>query len=392
MKTSLKALVLSAILMIAAIPAANAGYIIGTGSASCGGTASYSFYTYDWNFSCISISWSMSRPDGTTAYGYGPSFGANVGNTPGTATIWASGWCDNWQTGQSIYEFASYYTSVGSGKLATPGTISGASHRCNNGSATYSIGSVSGASNYTWQVPSGWKINGNSTTSLTTNSTSVTITVPASGSGSGSVKVRANGSGCSSPSDFRSKTVSFGPQTPIIYGPGNVSASGLYTYSISGSGFSNINWSAPTGWQIYGSGSSITASPSFASGYITVSATSCGVTRSNSKYVNVSFDDCRYLRLPEPCLEPFRAGDELPEGVTISVFPNPVASQATVKLARGQNITTLRVLNQLQQVVLEAKPNSNETTVDLSKFDNGMYFIQVNGGEGELTQRVLVQH
>ena len=392
MKKHLKALLLSCILFVAAIPAANAGYIAGSGAVACGGNGYYSFYSFDWNYNCYGMSWTMYRPDGTTAYGYGSSFAANVGNVAGTATIYASGWCYN-SYGQSIYESGAYYTSVGSGKLPTPGSISGSSHRCNNSTGTYSISAVSGASSYTWQVPSGWKINGSSTTSLTTSSTSVSITTPTSGSGSGTVKVRANGSGCTGPSDFRSRTVRYGAQTPVLYGPSSVSPNAFYDYYTSGVGLSNFVWTVPSGWTVYGSGSSIGVVPSLNSGYVEVRATSCGVTRSDYIYVNSSNNGgCDMLRLPEPCIAPYRASDELPAGVTISVFPNPVATQATVQLAQGQDITTLRVLNQLQQVVFEAKPNTNKTTVDLSKFDNGMYFIQVNGGEGELTQRVLVQH
>lgn len=393
MKRNLKALLLSCFLLVAAIPAANAGYISGTGAASCGGYGSYYFYSFDYNYNCYGMSWTMYRPDGTIAAGYGSSFFANVGNTPGVATINASGWCYN-QYGQSVFESGYYSTVVGNGKLATPGSISGSAHRCNNVSATYSIGAVSGAVSYTWQVPSGWKINGNSVTSFTTTSTSVSITAPASGSGSGSVKVRANGSGCTSSSDFRTKTVKYGPQSPVISGPTSVSPNSFWSYFASGTGLSNFSWTVPTGWQIYGNGSSyIDVIPSLNSGYVEVSATSCGQTRSDYVYVTSSNNGgCNYLRLPEPCLEPYRAGEDLPAGLVISVFPNPVAAQASVQLAQGQTIGQIRVLNQLQQVVFEAKPNTNKATVDMSQFDNGMYFIQVNGGEGELTQRVLVQH
>lgn len=52
--------------------------------------------------------------------------------------------------------------------LATPGSISGPTSICENGTATYSVGLVVGATGYTWTLPVGW------TGSSTTNSILVT--------------------------------------------------------------------------------------------------------------------------------------------------------------------------------------------------------------------------
>jgi hypothetical protein len=82
--------------------------------------------------------------------------------------------------GYSVYELEVYGTS-GCTLPAQPGTISGNTTVTSGSSNTYSIASVSGATSYTWTLPSGWS--GSSTT------TSITSTA---GSAGGTISVKAN--------------------------------------------------------------------------------------------------------------------------------------------------------------------------------------------------------
>jgi hypothetical protein len=82
--------------------------------------------------------------------------------------------------GYSIYELEVYGTS-GCTLPAQPGTISGNTSVTSGSSNTYSIAAVSGATSYTWTLPSGWS--GSSTT------TSINTTA---GSAGGTISVRAN--------------------------------------------------------------------------------------------------------------------------------------------------------------------------------------------------------
>jgi hypothetical protein len=121
-----------------------------------------------------------------------------------------------------------------------PGIISGNTSPCQGTSQTYSISSVSGATSYTWTLPSGWT--GSST------STSITTTV---GSISGTISVIANNSCGTSLVRNLSVTVSAAPGQPgVISGPSypcqnssgnsysvtNVSGT-TYTWNYSGTGF-----------------------------------------------------------------------------------------------------------------------------------------------------------
>ncbi len=125
---------------------------------------------------------------------------------------------------------------------STPGTITGPGTPCVGTSQTYCISTVSGATSYTWTVPSGWTINSGQGT------TCITVTV---GSNSGNVCVRAcNTCGCSA---FQCMLVS--PQTTPaapgpISGPATLNPNDTVIYSISVVGTNSYLWTVPSGWTI----------------------------------------------------------------------------------------------------------------------------------------------
>lgn len=86
----------------------------------------------------------------------------------------------NTQWGYSIFELEVYGTAACT-LPSQPGTISGNTNVSSGSSETYVVPAVSGATSYTWTLPSGWS--GSST------STSITTTVGSSG---GNISVRAN--------------------------------------------------------------------------------------------------------------------------------------------------------------------------------------------------------
>lgn len=97
----------------------------------------------------------------------------------------------------STFSGWSNYMGGGCSVPVQPGTISGNTNPSEGASETYSISAVSGATSYTWTLPSGWT--GSSTTS------SITATV---GSNSGTIYVTAN-NGCGA-STARSLAVTVG--------------------------------------------------------------------------------------------------------------------------------------------------------------------------------------
>ena len=163
---------------------------------------------------------------------------------------------------------------------AQPGTISGSTNPTQGSTQTYSISEVSGATSYTWHLPSGWT--GSSTTA------SITTTVGSSG---GTISVTANNS-CGS-STGRNLTVTVGCSTPAQ--PGTISGStgptqgSSQTYSISEvAGATSYTWTLPSGWTGSSTTSTISTTVGSSSGTISVTANnSCGSSTARTLSVTV---------------------------------------------------------------------------------------------------------
>ena len=151
---------------------------------------------------------------------------------------------------------------------AQPGTINGTATVCQSVSQTYSISSVSGATSYTWTLPSGWS--GSSTT------TSISVTPGSSG---GNITVKANNNCGSSPVKSLPVNVASIPSPPgIIAGNTSICQSSTNLYTISTvAGATSYTWTLPSGWSGTSTTASISATAGNSGGNITVKANSaCG--------------------------------------------------------------------------------------------------------------------
>ncbi|MGA2603464.1 MAG: hypothetical protein ABSG14_04480 [Verrucomicrobiia bacterium] len=166
----------------------------------------------------------------------------------------------------------------------TPGTITqgnptGSSVCANASGVTYTISSVSGATSYTWSVPSGASIaSGQGTTSITVNW----------GATSGNVTVTPSNGSCNGTASSLAVTVTGVGAAGPISGPTSVAAgTNGVTYSISSvSGATSYTWSVPSGASIAsGQGTtSITVNWGATSGDVTVTpsnANGCSGTAAN---------------------------------------------------------------------------------------------------------------
>lgn len=126
-----------------------------------------------------SYTWTVPSGWAITGYPTINTMTATVGATAGAVTAKAVN-C----YGEGIQKSQSFTPGL---VPATPGSITGSSAVCEGTSNTYSVAAVSGATSYTWTLPSGWF--GTSTTnSITTvaSSTAGTISVTANSSSCGS--------------------------------------------------------------------------------------------------------------------------------------------------------------------------------------------------------------
>ena len=75
---------------------------------------------------------------------------------------------------------------------------------------------------------------------------------------------------------------------------------------------------------------------------------------------------------------------------TYNIFPNPVKDVLTVK---GENMSKVVIYNSLGQMVETINADANEVKVNVSAYNNGMYFINVIDNNGEMTtSKVSVLH
>ena len=161
-----------------------------------------------------------------------------------------------------------------------PGSIIGNTQVCQGTTQTYSISSVTGATSYTWTIPSGWS--GNS------SSTAINVTV---GSASGNISVAANNSCGTSPIRSKSITVNSIPSQPgTISGNTIVCQGSNNTYSISTvSGAESYTWILPNGWSGSSSSNIISTTAGNTGGLISVTANnSCGSSPIRTKSVSVN--------------------------------------------------------------------------------------------------------
>jgi len=158
---------------------------------------------------------------------------------------------------------------------AVPASITGSvTAVCGGSQRTYSTAAVTGATVYTWTVPTGAVINSGQGT------TSITVTFP-TGFSSGAVTVKS-GTACFT-STARSVTVYAAPVTPASISGTNVGVCGgstqTYTCPASTTGATFYTWTVPAGATLNSGQGTTSASVTFPAGFVSGNV---AVTASNS--------------------------------------------------------------------------------------------------------------
>jgi hypothetical protein len=260
----------NATITVTATPA-QPGTVSGTAAVCAGSTQTYSISAvsgatgYTWT---VPTGATINSGQGTT------SISVTFGSTSGNVGVVASNSCGN----SSIRNRAITVNNI----PAQPSAISGNTTVCSGASNTYSVSTVSGATSYTWTLPSGWS--GTSTTNI--------ITISA-GTSSGNISVTANNSCGSSTISTSSITVNSAPAQPgTIAGATSACNNSTQTFSISAvSGATGYTWTVPSGATINsGQGTtSINATMGTSSGNVSVTASnSCGTSAARAMSITIT--------------------------------------------------------------------------------------------------------
>jgi hypothetical protein len=324
-----------------------------------------------------SYTWSVSSGDMSIASSTGPSckvdFGASF--TTGQLTVTTASPCGNFSKSYTLFS-----------KPAQPGSISGpGSSLCGLSGVTYSISPVTGATAYSWTVPSGATI-------VMNTGLSITVDFGPSFTGTGNICVSASnacGTGIS-----RCYTVSAAPAVPSpISGPASVcKASSAVMYTLSAvSGATHYSWYSTSGALIVPHGIGLAAGANFtgtSSSPVIITArahNSCGLSQPATKSVAVDMM-CRQI-VPDP--DAFNK---------FEVYPNP--GTGLFKLAYSTAADTkfrVRILDILGNTVhlsdLEAKSGENNYELDLTFMVKGVYFISLerSGFDNQVTKITLIK-
>jgi hypothetical protein len=243
-------------------------------SIIAGTTTACQFTTQTYSVTNVSgVTYNWTAPGGSIS-GSGNSINITWNSTGSqTVSVTATNSC-----GTSTASTLSITVNSGSA-LPQPGLISGGATLCSGSSQPYSIAAVSGATSYTWILPSGWS--GTSTS---------TVINPTAGTNGGIISVTANNSCGSSTAQTLNVTVIPIPAQPgLISGNTNVCEASSQTYSIATvTGATSYTWILPSLWSGASTNTSINTAVGNA-GTITVTANnSCGSSTAQTLVISIN--------------------------------------------------------------------------------------------------------
>ncbi len=73
----------------------------------------------------------------------------------------------------------------------------------------------------------------------------------------------------------------------------------------------------------------------------------------------------------------------------VRTYPNPTEGQLYIETKNG-NIQNIQIRNSQGDLLLEQKTATRQSSLDLSKWGSGLYFIQVQTGQGVAVQKVII--
>ncbi|HLG34523.1 MAG TPA: DNRLRE domain-containing protein [Bacteroidia bacterium] len=265
--------------------------------------------------------------------------------------------------------------TVSIGIPATPGSITGQTTGVCASTKTYSISAVSGATGYTWTVPSGASIgSGQGTTSVNVAFTS--------SFGSGNISVTASNS-CGSSGASSTSVTGVPAQPGSINGPSSVCHhQNNVIYNIAAvTGATSYTWTVPPGTQIKTGQGTVQIKVRFgnSAGNITVKANNaCGS------------GPIRSLAIAMPC----REGENISSNdFDVNVFPNPSSSDFTFVINSSENNSCTISIFDLTGRVVEAYKNVsvNEEFKCGKALTDGIYYAEIISGDQRKVLKLVRQ-
>ncbi len=210
----------------------------------------------------------------------------------------------------------------------------------------------------------------------------VNKTYPTQDSGSFSVITSTNG--CSSDmSNIIALSIKAKPVTSAISGETNAKNNSTETYSVTPTAGSTYNWTINGGTVVAGApvGSINVLWGNSGSGTVSVKETGA----------NQCFGDIKTLNVT---LSPNTAIQTISFMNAIEVYPNPTYDDVHITFHQSSNgVVKLNVLNMIGQEVysetIGQKTSGDTYTIDMDKFNSGIYFVEISSTEGTKQIKVI---
>jgi hypothetical protein len=303
--------------------------IIAGNDTSCPGISQ----TYSVQITGGATSYTWTLPSGWTGISTTNSITVNVGSASGNITAAAANACGS-STPQTLPVTVLSAPTV-------PTLITGDTTPCSGNSETYSVPLVTGATSYTWMLPTGWS--GASTTN------SITVTT---GPLSGNVSVSAvNTCGSSGPQAITVAVVQ-SPVPTIIQTGSTLSTTGT---------FSSYQWYFNT--LLEPGATNQTYTPTANGIYfviVTDSSTGCS---GQSNILSFSLDI-----------------DEASARKDLRLFPNPVKDVLHLNAAKNP-LGLIQLYDCLGRKLVEKNADEKDTNLDMRHFPPGLYLLRANDME-----------
>ena len=252
-----------------------------------------------------------------------------------------------------VYNSSQVYTEA-CATPAQPGNIAGDVSQCEGVSALYSISPVSGATSYTWTLPSGW--------SGTSSTESINVTA---GSTSGDITVVANNACGAGIASTLAVTANVAPVPTVTVNSSNLADTLISTSGVTYQWYLNSN---PISGAVFS-----TYVPT-QNGNYTVAITDGNGCSGNSAifaYTTLGITNT-------------------PNDIQFTVFPNPASDFLIVHAADNALNKEVAIVDVAGNKVISSVLTAIDTKIDLSDVSEGIYFIVVGKEMQRTVTRVFI--
>jgi len=109
-----------------------------------------------------------------------------------------------------------------------------------------------------------------------------------------------------------------------------------------------------------------------------------------SATIQINSNDVVHPIVDVPCTMAVLVGvNEVGENNAVLTYPNPTSNVMNIRA--NHNITNVRVMNYVGQLIADLDCNSETVAINVSDFESGIYILQITTVNGQTTQQIVVE-